>query len=365
MTGRGRSGPRPAVWGGVLATGVLALGLGWFVSPFAGATRSYLRVRVVAEQTNEAPTTLTDQAAGFAARALAHAELLDPAGTLYGLRAAESVGNREWTFSFARSECISTDVSESCHDTGSVALLRVAASGDSFTVREAEGLSTEDSDVVEGYQEARRDRRPGWTFPQVVVHDRPGPPHFEGAALWEGPIGAVGLGSTCRPGLREAETGRVLWVAPSGIDLGSPQAPADRLGAVLTLGAVPQDVPESVPFVECDHWSDGGWAVEEGQGAALHQRPDGTSGYEVTATLAWVGNPFGQSFSECVFSVKTSSGVSLGSAVRTIPPRGRAGDMAETVVSELVGVRDVGAADHATVVCHKVSAQEFEKGGSR
>lgn len=349
-------------WIGRVALGTLAVSVGLLVSPFAEATRSQIPVRVRSVEAEGVATTVADRAAAFAARALASAGLLDPSATLYGLDSSRQLGDREWAFTFRRSECLATDVTESCYDTGQTAVVTVAATGESFTIRRVEGLQPNDAGRVAGYRESRSDQQPGWTFPQVVVHDRPGASHFEGAALWEGPIGAVGLGSKCRPGIRDDSTGEILWVAERSIELAPPQSPEDRLGMILTLGAVPADAPSGTAFVECDGWSGGGWRAEHSARATLRPVPDKT-GYEVTVDLSWVGDPFAQAFSECVFTVRQADRLVLGSSTRTIPPV-RLGDRV-LEITEFVPVKDAARATYASVICRPITSQDFEMGGSR
>jgi hypothetical protein len=209
----------------------------------------------------------------------------------------------------------------------------------------------------------------------AAIHDRDGPspghrpftagkPHIEGMPVWEGPIGVAGLGSSCVAGIRDPESGESLWTSSEPFDIAAPETADERLGAVLSFGALPDDVPGGDPFVTCEPWAGRGWTVGRGAEASRGEHPEtGADGFHVSASLVWVDELFTQAFSECIFAVEDSGGRTMGAADETLAPPVNA-HATNLKLRSFVVVDDNGGADRATIRCRSILPREFERGGS-
>ncbi len=300
------------------------------------------------------PDDLTDQAATFAIRAVAHAGLLDPLGQYYGYEAIVPYEDR-WVVAFRTATCYRDERVETCDpNAGSReepvedAWLEVAVEDDHFVATDAFGRFTgAQEDAVRSYSEPAAVEETHLEFPTVRVDPSRRGDGWDVRAvdLWAGPLPARGVWSVCTPVLYGSGD-EPLWrgerfaLAARGESM--------RSGGIFGTGSIEVDEEPARAAMECEPWTEGAWTVA-GE-PSVHPYPAGDA-VIVTAQLVWEHRRVDGLESQCRVKVLRRDGkVVATEVVRGRPSPGRGRPLEETL-SVYVEVRRPRAAASATVEC--------------
>lgn len=234
---------------------------------------------------------LTDQAATFGIRAIAHAGLLDPLGQYYGYDGIVRPGER-WVIAFQSSTCYRNERVETCdpntgtrEDPHTDAWVEITVDEDHFVVTDAVGrFTSEQEDAVRSYTEPATIEETHLEFPTVRI-DRS--MHEEGweiraAMLWAGPLYVRGVWSVCTP-VVYGHDGNVLWTARASAH-STRRGEYFRANGLMYMGAFPLEEEPARAELRCEPWAQETWSLRAEP--RIHRFPQDDS-VVVEAPLAW------------------------------------------------------------------------------
>jgi hypothetical protein len=211
---------------------------------------------------------LTQQAATFAIRAIAHAGLLDPLGEYYSYETIFA-GEDGWVVSFVASHCYQNDRVETCdpyqgrgEDLEPDAWVEISDADGAFEITDAFGrFSDEQRDHVAGYSESSELEEGHAAFPTVRLDPARNEEgyYIRAAGMWAGVLPARGRISTlCRPEVLDAD-GNVVWSDERRYAYGS-RGERDRSGWIVGTGALKLDSASSARMT-CANFSGETWRM--------------------------------------------------------------------------------------------------------
>lgn len=307
-----------------------------------------------AHASRSAGDDLTDQAATFSIRAIAHAGLLDPLGQYYGYEAIVPYEGR-WVVAFRTSTCYSNERVETCDpNAGSReepvedAWIELVVEDDHFVVTDAFGRFTaEQEEVVRSYTEPATIEETHLEFPTVRVDRsrRDDGWDIRAANLWAGPLPARGVWNVCTPvlygaGDEELWRGRAFAVRARRESM--------RSGGLFGTGAVDLDEDPERAEVECEAWTQPTWTLAEEPTVEPYARDDVVA---VTARLSWEHGHVGGLESKCRVELLRRDGSVIATELVRGPPSPWAGRIRDTTLIARFEVRRPRAASSATVEC--------------
>lgn len=234
---------------------------------------------------------LTDQAATYGIRAIAHAGLLDPLGKYYGYDGIVQHEDR-WVIAFRSSTCYRNEQMETCDpNTGTReehfadAWLEITIRDQMFVITDAFGRFTEEDEAeLRAYTEPSTIEPTHLEFPTVRIDPSLYEPGYEirAAMLWAGPLFVPGVWSVCHAEVYNAK-GNLLW---SGRNIAFDTRPGEyfRSNGLLGIGAGKiAGEPASADMV-CELWTEETWTLA---GEPRIERFPHRDLVEVGADLVW------------------------------------------------------------------------------
>ena len=234
---------------------------------------------------------LTDQAATFGVRAIAHAGLLDPLGQYYSYDGIVQHDDR-WVMAFRSSTCYRDEKVETCDpNTGTRnesypdAWLEIAIEDDHFVVTDAFGRFDEESEAaVRDYTEPATIEQTHLEWPSVRLDRSTYEEGWEirAAELWAGPLPARGVWSVCNGEIYD-DAGRVLWTGRA-LAFRARNGEGFRAGGLLYVGAVDVEGDPARAALLCELWTGEPWTLD-GEPTIHRDRKAGV--VTVEAPLVW------------------------------------------------------------------------------
>lgn len=298
---------------------------------------------------------LTDQAATFGIRAIAHAGLLDPLGQYYGYDGIVRPGEH-WVMSFGSSTCYRNGRVETCDpNTGTReepqtdAWLEIGIEENHFVVTEAIGRFTqEDEATLRSYTEPAAIEETHLEFPTVRVDHslREDGWELRAALLWAGPLPARGVWSVCKPVMYDGD-GNALWTGDAFAH-GTRRGEYFRSNGLFGAGTVELDEEPARADMLCELWTGDTW--QPAGKADVEPTPDDRE-VLVRVPLRWDHERVSGMESRCRVELRRRNGDVLATEVVRGPPSPWRGRRLKETLHALVDVAKPRAVASATVEC--------------
>jgi hypothetical protein len=298
---------------------------------------------------------LTDQAATFGIRAIAHAGLLDPLGQYYGYDGIVRPGER-WVMSFGSSTCYRNERVETCDpNTGTRdepqtdAWLEIALEDDHFVVTDAIGRFTDDDEAaLRSYSEPATIEETHLEFPTVRLDRSMTEDGWEirAAMLWAGPLFVRGVWSVCTPVIYDHD-GNVIWTGSAFAD-STRRGEYFRSNGLFGAGAVELDEEPARADIVCELWTKETWTPA---GEPEIRRSPSKGHVLVEAPLQWEHEPVAVIESRCRVELRRRDGSVLEAEVVRGPVSPWAGRRRKETLYAQVDVARPRAVATAAVEC--------------
>lgn len=234
---------------------------------------------------------LTDQAATFGIRAIAHVGLLDPLGQFYGYDGIVPHEGR-WVISFRSSTCYRNEEVETCDpNTGTRdehypdAWLEITIDADRFVITDAFGRFTDEQESeLRAYTEPATIEQTHLEFPTVRIDPSI---HEEGwdvraVILWAGPLYVPGVWSVCRPAVYDSEN-NLIWTGRK-LAFGTRRGEYFRSNGLLGTGVETLPTDPARADMLCELWTQETWVMRTEPEVRRFPR---TNSVTVKAPLVW------------------------------------------------------------------------------
>lgn len=298
---------------------------------------------------------LTDQAATYGIRAIAHTGLLDPLGQYYGYDGIVQHEDR-WVIAFRSSTCYRNERVETCDpNTGTReesfadAWLEITIRDGMFVITDAFGRFTEEDEAeLHAYSEPSTIEPTHLEFPTVRIDPSLHEPGYEikAAMLWAGPLYVPGVWSVCRPQVYDSD-GDVLW---KGRKIAFDTRPGEyfRSNGLLGMGASDIEGEPARADMVCELWMQETWVIEGETRIERFPRRDAVT---VEADLVWEHEHVIGLDSHCRFELFRADGSFIKAKTVTAETSPWGGRRKTSTLFARLRVGRPRSVDHATVRC--------------
>ena len=298
---------------------------------------------------------LTDQAATYGIRAIAHAGLLDPLGQYYGYDGILQHEDR-WVIAFRSSTCYRNEQMETCDPNSGTreehfpdAWLEITIRDGMFVIADAFGRFTEEDEAeLRAYTEPSTIEPTHLEFPTVRIDPSLHEAGYEikAAMLWAGPLFVPGVWSVCQAEVYDAQ-GNVLW---KGRKIAFDTRPGEYFRSNGLLGMETGEIegePASADMV-CELWTLETWTMS---GEPRIERFPRRNAVTVEADLVWTHERIIALDSHCRFELFQADGSFIKAKTVTAETSPWGGRSKTSTLHARIRVGRPRSVDHATVRC--------------